>query len=125
MKFLNAYMHYLVYGNCVKLIHVVAISGHTEIINIIGDKSNNPNAADQLGWTPIHLAAYYGQVEVFKSPIFSSNLQNYIQPLPGGRTPIKLATQKSHLEVVKIILKIMLENFDTSSDIVLNALNLK
>ena len=108
-----------------KSIHVVAISGHTEIINIIGCKSNNPNAADQLGWTPIHLAAYYGQVEVFKSPIFSSNLQNYIQPLPGGRTPIKLATQKNHLEVVKTILKLLLDNFDTSSGMVLNALNLK
>ena len=74
------------------------------------------------GYTPIHVAAREGRIEVIQSPIFTSNPQNYTQPLPNGQTPMKLAAQNNHPEVVKMILKILTDMFQSHPNEILNAL---
>ena len=44
---------------------------------------------------------------MLKKLILTSNPQNYTQQLPDGRTPINLAAQNNHPEIVKMLLKII------------------
>ena len=103
-------------------IHSAARAGHTDIVNYLGAMVDNPNAPEQNGYTPIHVAAREGRIGVIQSPIFTSNPQNYTQPLPNGQTPMKLAAQNNHPEVVKMILKILTDMFQSHPNEILNAL---
>ena len=48
--------------------------------------TDNPNAPDVGGWTPIHFAAYRGHTEIVK--ILASFPGNPNAPSNNGRTPI-------------------------------------
>ena len=68
---------------------------------ILAAKTETPNAADNFGWTPLHIAAYHGQTEIVKffvSIVQDINIQN-----SSGETPLQLAKEKNHSETVKIL----------------------
>ena len=57
-------------------LHYAAWNGYTEMFKFIASKVENPNLPKQDGWTPINLAAKYGQFRCRKKfytcvPIFN------------------------------------------------------
>ena len=61
----------------------------------------NPNAADENGDTPIHMAAYHGHTEIVK--ILAPLTDNPNAPNDSGRTPIYRAAYDGNTEIVKIL----------------------
>ena len=47
-------------------IYEAAIYGHTEVVRILAPLTDNPNAPDVSGLTPIHRAAFRGHTEIVK-----------------------------------------------------------
>ena len=63
--------------------------------------TNNPNAPDEYGFTPICLASRNGHTEIVK--ILAPLSKNRNAPDKNGRTPINLASQNGHTEIVNIL----------------------
>ena len=64
---------------------MAAENGHTEIVKILAPLTDNPNAPDENGRTPIHWAAYYGHTEIVK--ILAPLTDNPNAPDWRGKTP--------------------------------------
>ena len=73
----------------------------TEIVKILAPLTENPNAPDRLGNTPISVAACKGHTEIVK--ILATLTDNPIAPNKYGETPIHLAALNGHTEIVKIL----------------------
>ena len=75
---------------------------HFEILaRILEETSENP--ADEDGWTPLHLAAYRGQVDLCQKIIEEINYTHR----PSNNdiwSPLQWACLKGHIEVVNLIL---------------------
>ena len=73
-----------------------------EIVKILAPLTENPNAPNSWGLTPIHWAAFWGHTENVK--ILAPLTDNPNAP-DGifGKTPIYLAALKGHTEIVKIL----------------------
>ena len=65
------------------------IYGNKEIVKILAPLTDNPNAPDKFGRTPIHGAAQYGHTEIFK--ILAPLTDNPNAPDKFGDTPSKSA----------------------------------
>ena len=76
----------------------------TEILKILAPLTDNPNAPDENGRTPIHNAAYWGHIEMVK--ILVPWTDNPNAPDKDGRTPILMALFDGHSEIVKILLSL-------------------
>ena len=63
--------------------------------------TDNPNAPDKLGETPIHIAAMRGHTEIVK--ILAPLTDNPNAPNNFGETPIQMANQNGHTEIVKFL----------------------
>ena len=63
--------------------------------------TDNPNAPDNVGLTPIHCAAWNGHVEIVR--LLMETTDNPNAPDISGRTPMKLAEHKGHQEIVKLL----------------------
>ena len=63
--------------------------------------TDNPNAPDKDGKTPIHEAAFRGHKEIVK--ILALLTENPNAPDEHGKTPIYWATLNRHTEIVKIL----------------------
>ena len=53
------------------------------------------------GYSLIHLAAWYGHIDIFK--FIASKVENLNLPGPDGRTALQLATTNGHTEIVKFL----------------------
>ena len=73
----------------------------TEIVKILVHLTDNPNASDEDGSTPIHMAALSGCKEIVK--ILAPLTDNPNVPNNYGKTPIFHATNYGHTEIVKIL----------------------
>ena len=78
----------------------------TEIVKIFAPLTDNPNAPDEVGWTPIHMAALSGITEIVE--ILAPLTDNPNAPDKDGETPIYWAarneyTEIGHTEIVKIL----------------------
>ena len=72
----------------------------TEIIKIFAHLTDNPNAPDEDGITPIHWAAFNGHIVIAK--ILVPLADNPIDALNRDRkTPLHYAAMKGHTEIVK------------------------
>ena len=75
---------------------------HFEILaRILEETSENP--ADEDGWTPLHLAAYRGQVDLCQKKIEEINYTHR----PSNNdiwSPLQWTCLKGHIEVVNLIL---------------------
>ena len=78
-----------------------AKEGHTGIVRILAPLTDNPNAPDEEGITPIHLAAFEGHTEIVKILAPLTNIPN--APAKNGVTPIHEATRRGHTEIVQIL----------------------
>uniref|UniRef100_A0A8C6TMZ3 Myosin XVI n=1 Tax=Neogobius melanostomus TaxID=47308 RepID=A0A8C6TMZ3_9GOBI len=56
-------------------LHIACASGYREVVAVLLERGADPHPADNHGWTPLHLAAKYGQNKCFVifSPEFYSN----------------------------------------------------
>ena len=71
------------------------------IVKILAPLTDNFNAPDSCGRTPIHWAARKGHTEMVK--ILAPLTDNPNAPDNCGRTPIHWAALKGHTEIVKIL----------------------
>ena len=67
--------------------------------------TDNPNAQNKDGDTPIYYAAYTGHTEIIK--IFAPMTINPNTPDRNRQTPILEAAQNGHTKIVKIIIIII------------------
>ena len=72
-----------------------------EIVNILAPLTNNINAQNEYGQTPINWAAYFGHTKIVK--ILASFTDDPNAPDKNGRTPIYQAAINGHIEIVKIL----------------------
>ena len=63
--------------------------------------TDNPNAPDKLGETPIHIAAMRGHTEIVK--ILAPLTDNPNAPIKNRVTPIYKAEINGHTEIVNIL----------------------
>ena len=90
-------------------IYAATTFGHIELVKFFASNVENPNQPMDDGWTPIHKAAAMGHVEIFK--FLASKVKNPNLPLPDGRTtPMKIAAQKNHTEIVKFFIQMYDDN---------------
>ena len=73
----------------------------TEIVKILAPLTDNPNASDGYGNTPINWAARNGHTEIVK--ILASLTDRPNAPNDCGNTPINWAARNGHTEIVKIL----------------------
>ena len=82
-----------------KQIRRAARKGHTKIVKILASLTDNPNAPDKYGWTPIYCAAGRGHTEIVKilAPLTDNpnTKDNY------GKTPVAVAKTKEIKEILK------------------------
>ena len=92
-----------------------------DILKYLVSKLENPNPAAPNGWTPMHLAAYSGQIEIIK--ILGSILENPNPPKPdGGWTPLQLAIHHNKIEAGTAIFEIMSKKMKSNPQEILNTL---
>ena len=90
-------------------IHWAAASGHIAIIKFLADKvGNNPNMPVTQntafnGFMPLHFAAFRGHLDVVKFIALRMGNPNIRTQIPYGWTPIELAAQGLHSEIVSYI----------------------
>ena len=63
--------------------------------------TDNPNVANNNGWTPIHSAAKEGHIEILKILMVSTDNPNVANN--NGLTPIRVAANGWHFGIVKIL----------------------
>ena len=74
---------------------------NTETVKILFPLTDNPNAPDNNGQTPIYWAAFNGQTEIVK--ILAPLTDNPNAHDNTGQTPILNAALNGHTEIVKIL----------------------
>ena len=72
-----------------------------EIIAILAPLTEDPNAPDPVGWTPINIAAYDGNAEIVR--ILAPLTDNPNAPGPDGLTPIIRAALDGNAEIFRIL----------------------
>ena len=80
---------------------------NTEMVKILAPLTDNPNAPDRNGDTPIHEAAENGHTEIVK--ILVPLTDNPNAPNNKGITPFYWALHNGHTKIVNV-----LESFNTS-----------
>ena len=79
-------------------------------MKLLIDVSNNPNAPNNLGTTPIFIAAKKNHIEVVK--LLMKLSENPNAPRNDGVTPITIASQNNHLEIVLLLANYILHQKD-------------
>lgn len=83
-------------------LHIAAMHGHYQMVEILLGQGAEINAADKNGWTPLHCAAKAGHLEVVKllceSGASPKNETNY------GCAPIWFAASEGHNNVLKYLM---------------------
>ena len=97
----------------------------TEIVKILAPLTENPNAPNKNGWTPIYWAACYGHTEIVK--VLAPLTDNPNAPSKFGITPLCGAKFNGNTEIVKILIPLTNSPNDsgrTSSSVAKKSLNL-
>merc|ERR1719219_3305715 len=74
---------------------------YLEIVKILASLSDNPNAPDNYGCTPIFYATKSGQTEIVR--YLAPLCHNPNSPNRDGTTPLFVAARLGHLEIIKIL----------------------
>ncbi len=82
-------------------IHSAAAAHSPEIVRLLLEQGAPADARQHGGWTALHEAAQIGDLQMV-----SDLLQHQADPLArsdDGKTPVQMATEKGHGEVVKLL----------------------
>ena len=72
-----------------------------EKVKILAPLTDNPNAPNEDGITPIHWAAGYGYTDIVK--VLASFTASPNAPNPDGATPIHVAAETGQTQIIKIL----------------------
>ncbi len=90
------------YANCGKPIHIATAAGHRNIVGFLLNRIS-VNEGDKSGYTPLHYAAYNGQLEMVQFLIASeANIHAQAQ---DGVTPLHFAAFYGHLDTAKFLVE--------------------
>ena len=78
-------------------------SDHLDVCKLIMENIDDKNPADDIGWTPLHLAAFNGHLDLTKLIIENIDYNNLVNKF-DCMTPIHWAAYKGHSEVCKVII---------------------
>ena len=70
-------------------------------MKLLMKSTDNPNAPDNNGVTPIFVAAQNNHIEIVK--ILMKATDNPNAAMNNGSTPMSIATQKNHQEIVQLL----------------------
>ena len=88
--------------NFIQQIWFAASDGHTEIVKVLAPLTNNPNAPNEVGITPIYKAAAWGYTEIVEILAPLADFPNAPDKLHRN-TPIYWAACNGHTKIVKIL----------------------
>uniref|UniRef100_A0A3B4ABR4 Myosin motor domain-containing protein n=1 Tax=Periophthalmus magnuspinnatus TaxID=409849 RepID=A0A3B4ABR4_9GOBI len=80
----------------VTLLHIACASGYREVVAVLLENGAEVHSADSHGWTPLHLAAKYGQDIAASQPIAEMLLsaeENWLQRLKDPSSPLPSTDQ--------------------------------
>ncbi|KAF3906715.1 Ankyrin-2 [Arthrobotrys entomopaga] len=83
-------------------------SGNLEVVELFLKYGTEVAIEDSRGWTPLHIAAYYGFVDIGELLLEHGADVNLG---PGGFTPLHIAVLREHVEFVELLLE---NNADTT-----------
>ena len=72
-----------------------------DMVKILAPLTDNPNAPNEDGITPIHWAAGYGYTDIVK--VLASFTASPNAPNPDGATPIHVAAETGQTQIIKIL----------------------
>ena len=75
--------------------HRVSESGYTDLAAVLLNVGAHPKTEDKFGWTPLHLAALPGRIEIAQLLLERGTDPN--------KTPLHHAAEKGHDEVVQLL----------------------
>ena len=92
--------------NGITPLHLAALGGDTdcaEATRLLLAAGANPNAAQQGGWTPLHIAAEHGDIEVVRLLIAAPSRVNAVSE--SGRSPLFQAAAFGHATVAEELIR--------------------
>uniref|UniRef100_A0A3B4YBX4 Myosin motor domain-containing protein n=1 Tax=Seriola lalandi dorsalis TaxID=1841481 RepID=A0A3B4YBX4_SERLL len=81
----------------VTLLHIACASGYREVVSVLLESGADPHPADDNFWTPLHLAAKYGQDIAASEPIadmLQSAEESWLQRLKDPSAPLPPTDQR-------------------------------
>ena len=88
-------------------IHYAAMNGHTDVVKILSNFTDTPNAPDKRKYTPIYLAAENGHLDTVEFLVTITDKP--LLPCSSGYTPIHSEARMGHLELVKFLVELALK----------------
>ena len=79
----------------------------TEVVKLLIDNRADVNAKTKLGWTPLHLAAYYNAAEILLMLIDNGakvNLRAVDANTNKGKTPLQMAEEEGYAVIKKLLI---------------------
>jgi ankyrin repeat protein len=82
-----------------------AAAGNSVILPaLIAERGGNVNVYAPDGWTPLHLAAFFGHVEAARLLIEAGADVHAVSKNPTANTPLHAAATRGHLDVIELLL---------------------
>ena len=83
--------------------HILFLSietGNLDSLKIFFDENEiDPNIKDHKGWTPMHVAAYFGQINIIKYLVEEKDCTPY-EEINNKFTPAMIASQQRHQDII-------------------------
>lgn len=95
----------LTYGVAVSLHEAVAIGDLEAVEYLVLEASVSPTSYSYDGWTPLHLAAFFGHLEVAQFLLTQEVDVNMLSTNPQNNAPIHAATAGRKLPLVQLLLE--------------------
>jgi ankyrin repeat protein len=103
----------------IQLIHVAAMHGHTQIVELLVEKGVPIDVVTTYGITPLHYAAMCKHLDVIKLLVRLNSSALDQQSAKQGTTPIMMAisrgTEKRSVETIELLLRLGSKSIDTGN----------